>query len=236
MSSWWELSPAAWSAVRLSLVVALLSTILNLGPGILLGWLLARRRFPGHTLFEAFVYAPLVLPPVLVGYALLILFGRRGWLGEPLNEWFGIEIAFTLWGAALAAAIIGLPLLVRSVRLSIELIDRRYEQAASTLGASPVRVFRTITLPLAFPGILSGAVLCFARALGEFGATITFAGSIEGRTRTIPLALFNELQTPHGEAEAAKLAVIALLLSLAALMMSEWLARRTRARMGMSSA
>ncbi len=232
MNAWWELTPEAWSAVRLSLIVAFVSTVMNLVPGIAIGWLLARRKFPGYSVLEAIVSLPLILPPVIVGYVLLLLFGRRGWLGEPLREWLGIEIAFTLFGAALAAAIIGLPLLVRSVRLSIELIDRRFEQAAATLGASPLRVFTSITLPLAIPGILSGAVLCFARALGEFGATITFVGSIEGRTRTLPLALFNELQTPSGEAQAAKLAIISILLALGAIIVSETLARRARQRIG----
>lgn len=223
------LSPAEWSAVRLSLVVALASVALALVPGIAVAWLLARRRFPGRTLLDAVVHLPLVVPPVAVGYLLLLGLGR----GSPLGRWLervGAEVVFTPRAAVIAGAVMGFPLLVRSARLAIELADRRLEQAARTLGAGPWRVFVTITLPLAAPGVLTGAILAFARALGEFGATITVAGNIEGRTRTLPLAIYSAAQSPGGDAAALRLVAIAILVSLAALVVSELLVRRGRER------
>lgn len=223
------LSPAEWSAVRLSLVVALASVALALVPGIAVAWLLARRRFPGRTLLDAVVHLPLVVPPVAVGYLLLLGLGR----GSPLGRWLervGAEVVFTPRAAVIAGAVMGFPLLVRSARLAIELADRRLEQAARTLGAGPWRVFATITLPLAAPGVLTGAILAFARALGEFGATITVAGNIEGRTRTLPLAIYSAAQSPGGDAAALRLVAIAILVSLAALVVSELLVRRGRER------
>ena len=204
-------------------------------PGIGVAWLLARKQFYGKVLLDALVHLPLVLPPVVVGYLLLMCFGRRGWIGGWLHENFGIDIAFTWKAAAIAAAVMGFPLLVRAVRLAIELVDVRIEQAARTLGASPWRVFITITLPLSLPGVLAGAVLAFARSLGEFGATITFAGNIEGVTRTLPVAVFTYTQVPGGDGPAMRLVLISVALSLIALVGSELLARRIGRRMGAAS-
>ncbi len=216
-----------WSILGLSLQVALGSLALLAVPGIALGWLLARREFPGKTLLDALVHLPLVLPPVVTGYLLLLLLGRRGPIGGWLHD-LGIDIAFTWKGAAIAAAAMSLPLLVRAVRLAIEMTDRRLEDAARTLGASPLRVALTITLPLAVPGIIAGLVLAFARSLGEFGATITLAGNIPGESRTLPVAIYSATQTPDGDAAAMRLVVISLVLSLFALAGSEWLNRRWR--------
>jgi molybdate transport system permease protein len=221
-----------WSALRLSAWVALWSVLISLVPGVLCGWLLARCRFPGKAFFDALVHLPLVVPPVVTGYLLLLTLGRNGPIGGWLHDAFGIDIAFTQTAAVLAAAVMGFPLLVRAVRLGVELVDGRLEQAARTLGAGSLRIFLTITLPLAMPGILTGCVLAFARSLGEFGATITFAGNIEGQTRTIPLALFTYTQTPGGDAAAARLLVISIVLSFAALLASETLARRVSRRLG----
>ena len=204
-------------------------------PGIGVAWLLARKQFYGKVLLDALIHLPLVLPPVVVGYLLLMCFGRRGWIGGWLHENFGIDIAFTWKAAAIAAAVMGFPLLVRAVRLAIELVDVRIEQAARTLGASPWRVFFTITLPLSLPGVLAGAVLAFARSLGEFGATITFAGNIEGVTRTLPVAVFTYTQVPGGDGPAMRLVLISVALSLIALVGSELLARRIGRRMGAAS-
>lgn len=226
--SWWEISPAEASALALSLKVAFGCALVTAIPGVFVGWLLARRRFPGKTVVDALVHLPLVLPPVVTGYLLLLLFGRRGWLGETL----GLEVAFTWKAAVLASAVVGFPLMVRAVRLSVELVDARCEEAAATLGASPWRVWLTVTLPLALPGVLTGLVLSFARSLGEFGATIVFAGNIAGETRTLPLALYTYAQVPGGDAPALRLMGIALALSFAALLASEWLARRMRRALG----
>ena len=219
------LTPEEWSILALSLQVALGSLLLLAVPGIALGWVLARCSFPGRTLLDVLVHLPLVLPPVVTGYLLLLLLGRRGPIGGWLHD-LGIDIAFTWKGAALAAAAMSLPLLVRAVRLAIELSDRRLEDAARTLGASPLRVLFTITLPLATPGIIAGLVLAFARSLGEFGATITLAGNIPGESRTLPVAIYALTQTPGGDDAALRLVVISLVLSLAALAGSEWLNRR----------
>lgn len=224
------MSAAEWSALSLSLRVSLWSMVLMLLPGIACAALLARKKFPGKVLLDALVHLPLVLPPVVVGYVLLLSLGRHGWLGHFLYDHLGIEIAFTWKAAAIASAVMGFPLLVRATRLAIELVDTRLEQAARTLGASPWRVFLTITLPLALPGVLTGMVLAFARSLGEFGATITFAGNIEGVTRTLPSAIYTYTQVPGGDGPAMRLVCISIGISLAALIASElttrWLARR----------
>jgi len=224
------LSADEWVAIELSLRVAGVATLASLPFGIAVALLLARGRFPGKTLVDGLVHLPLVLPPVVTGYVLLILFGRRGPIGQFLEANFGIVLSFRWTGAALACAVMGFPLMVRAIRLTIEAIDRRLEQAAGTLGASPVWVFATVTLPLALPGILAGAVLCFAKALGEFGATITFVSNIPGETQTIPSAIYNYTQVPDGDAGALRLSIVAVVISLGALVVSELLARRTGAK------
>ncbi len=227
---WVRLSDAEWNAVVLSLRVASVATLASLPLGVLTALLLARARFRGKALIDGLVYLPLVLPPVVTGYALLILFGRRGPIGAWLEANLGIVLAFRWTGAALACAVMGFPLMVRAIRLTIEGIDARLEQAAGTLGASPAWVFLTVTLPLAMPGIIAGAVLCFAKALGEFGATITFVSNIPGETQTIPAAIYNYTQVPDGDAGALRLSLIAVAIALAALVASEWLARRSSGR------
>ena len=219
-----------WEAISLSLRVALLSVAASLPLGVAVAWLLARRRFPGKPLVEGLVHLPLVVPPVVVGYGLLILFGRRGPLGAWLHDYLGITLIFTWKGAALAAGVMGFPLMVQAIRLSIEAVDRKLEAAARTLGAGPLGVFLTITLPLTLPGILVGAVLAFARSLGEFGATIIFVGNIPGQTRTIPIAIYTLTQQPDGDVAALRLSLIALALALAALVASEFIARRIHHR------
>ena len=226
-----SLTAAEWMAVWLSLKVSLGVCLLTAAPAVALGWLLARRDFHGKALLESLVHAPLVMPPVVTGYLLLLLFGRNGWLGKPLAEWFGIRLVFTWQGAGLAAGIVALPLAVRSVRLAVSLVDRRLEEAAQTLGYSPWRVFWRITLPLAWPGILGGVLLAFSRSLGEFGATITFAGNVEGETSTLPLAIYSALQVPGGEATATRLVLASLVLCFASLTLSEWLTRRAKKRL-----
>jgi len=224
------LTPEEWSALLLSLRVGVCSVLLALIPGVMCAWLLARTRFPGKVVVDAIIHLPLVLPPVVVGYLLLVVLGQRGWIGGWLHEALGIDLAFTWKAAAIASAVMGFPLLVRAGRLAIELVDPRIEQAARTLGAGPWRVLATVTLPLALPGVLTGVVLAFARSLGEFGATITFAGNIAGSTRTLPLAVFTDTQVPGGDAAAVRLVVISLAVSLAALVVSELLARRVGRR------
>ncbi len=231
MSELLPISPLEAEALRLSLRVAVWSVTLSLPLGLFTAWILARTRFPGHGLLNGVVHLPLVLPPVVVGYMLLVLLGRQGPLGRALFEWFGVTLPFTWHGAALAAGVMAFPLMVRAMRLSLEAVDRRLEAAARTLGAGPAAVFLTVTLPLMAPGILAGVILAFARALGEFGATITFAANIPGETRTLPLALYSMIQTPGGEGPAMRLAVISVLISLGALAVSEALARRLRARL-----
>jgi len=218
-------------ALALSLRVALTSVTVSLPFGLATAWLLARRSFPGKSLVDGIVHLPLVVPPVVVGYLLLVMLGRRGPVGGWLYDSFGVTIAFTWKGAAIAAAVMAFPLMVRAMRLSLETVDRRLEAAARTLGAGPVRVYATVTLPLMAPGILAGIVLAFARALGEFGATITFVSNIPGETRTLPIALYTLTQTPDGEAAAARLAVISVALALAAIIASEWIARRMARRL-----
>jgi molybdate transport system permease protein len=221
-----SLSTEEWSAILLSLRVGVVAVGVMLVPGVACGWLLARRRFPGRAIVDAAVHLPLVLPPVVVGYLLLLSIGRRGWMGGWLYDHFGVDLAFTWKAAAIASTVMGFPLLVRAVRLAIEAVDPRLEDAALTLGARPIRVFFTLTLPMAFPGVLAGMVMAFARSLGEFGATIMVAGNIEGVTRTIPLAIYSEVQTPGGDAGALRLAAIAIVVSFVALLASEFLARR----------
>lgn len=221
-----EFSPEEWDAVRLSLKIGLWAMILSLPPGFLLAYVLARFEFPLKSLLNGFVYLTLVLPPVVTGMILLILFGARGPVGIFLHDVFGITIAFKWTGAALAAAVMGLPLMVRAMRLSIAAVDRRLELAARTLGASWWRTFFTITLPLSLPGILAGAILSFARSFGEFGATITFVSNIPGETRTIPIAIYSMLQTTTGDAAALRLAILSIVVSMAAMMAAEWLEKR----------
>ena len=225
------LTPEEWSAVQLSLRVGLLSTAVSLPFGLFFAWLLARRDFLGKGLLNGIVHLPLVLPPVVVGYALLVLLGRKGALGAWLYDSLGVTVAFKWEGAAVASAVMGFPLMVRAIRLSLDAVDRRLEAAALTLGASPVRVFATITLPLALPGVVTGAILAFARSLGEFGATITFVSNIPGETRTLPLALYSYTQVPGGDGPALRLAVISVVLAMVALLASEVLARRVAARL-----
>jgi molybdate transport system permease protein len=220
------LTPDEWSVVALSLKVSLVAVALTLPLAYALAWLLARRRFPGVILLDALVHLPLVVPPVVTGWLLLVLFGRTGPVGAWLEAQFGLVLVFRWTGAALAAAVMALPLMVRAMRLSIEAVDRRLVDAARTLGARPWRAFVTITLPLSVPGIAAGAMLGFARSLGEFGATITFASNIAGETRTLPLAIYSGLQLPGAEAQVARLSVISIVLSIAALVVSELLVRR----------
>ncbi len=226
------LAPEESAALLLSLSVAARSVLINLPFAIGVAWLLTRRQFVGRTLFDAFVHLPLVLPPVVVGYLLLVVFGVRGPLGGWLYDTFGIQLAFSTAGAALATAVMSFPLVVRSIRIALDGVDRGLEDAARTLGAGPLDRFFSITLPLIAPGILAGAVTAFAAGLGEFGAVITFASNIPGETRTLPLALYTALQTPDGDAVAARLALISFSLGLAGLLVSELLARRLRARLG----
>ena len=226
------LSPSESEALSLSLSIAARSVALSLPLGILAAWVLTRRRFLGHTLLDAFVHLPLVLPPVMVGYLLLLLFGTRGPIGSWLQRAFGVELIFTRNGAALATAVMSFPLMVRAMRISLESVDRGLEEAARTLGAGAFDRFATITLPLMLPGVLAGAITAFSAALGEFGAVITFVSNIPGETRTLPLALYTALQTPGGDDAAARLAVISLLLGLSGLMLSEWFARRVRRLLG----
>jgi molybdate transport system permease protein len=220
------LTPDEIGVLALSLRVAAVSVAASLPIAILVALLLARVDFPGKTLVDAFVHLPLVLPPVVVGFLLLVLLGKRGPIGSALDQCCGIVFAFRWTGAAVASALMGFPLMVRAIRLSIEAIDRRYEIAARTLGGSRLWVFASITLPLALPGIITGTLLSFARGLGEFGATITFVSNIPGETQTLPLAIYTFTQVPGGDAQAVRLSIIAVVLSIAALAGSEWLTRR----------
>ena len=224
------LSPAEWTAVELSLRIAIVATAVALPFGVAVGWVLARKEFWGKALLDGIVYLPLVLPPVVTGYLLLISFGRKGPIGAFFADYLGIVFSFRWTGAALSCGVMGFPLMVRPIRLAIEAIDRRLEDAAATLGAGRFLVFLTITLPLALPGVIAGAVMCFARALGEFGATITFVSNIPGETQTISAAIYTLLQVPDGEAQAGRLVVVAIVLALAAVIASEWFARRAGMR------
>ncbi|HXJ52723.1 MAG TPA: molybdate ABC transporter permease subunit [Burkholderiales bacterium] len=226
----WSLSPAETTALLLSLKVAFWSVAASLPVAVALAWILSRLSFPGKSLLDAIVHLPLVLPPVVVGYFLLLAFGRRGAIGALLEEYLGITFIFRWTGAALACAVMGLPLLVRAVRQSLDAVDRGLEAAAATLGAPPLWVFASVTLPLILPGILTGMLLSFARSLGEFGATITFVSNIPGETQTLPLAIYAFTQVPGGDAQALRLCILSIVLSLAALMASEVLVRRATVR------
>ena len=223
------LTPEEWAAVRLSLLVAGVATAASLPFGLLVAWLLARGRFRGRALLDALVHLPLILPPVVTGYLLLLGFGRRGPIGAWLAE-LGIVLAFRWTGAALACAVMGFPLMVRAIRLSLEAVDRRLEAAAGTLGAGPATVFLVVTLPLCLPGILAGLILAFAKSMGEFGATITFVSNIPGETQTLPSAIYALTQVPGGDAAALRLTLVSVAISVAALLASEFAARRVAAR------
>ncbi len=220
------LDAAEWGIVALSLKIGSVAMLVTLPVAYALAWLLARGRFPGRVLLDAIVHLPLVLPPVVTGWLLLLAFAPAGPLGGLLDTWFGIGVLFRWTGAAIAAGAMALPLMVRAIRLSIDGVDRRLESAARTLGAGPARVFWTITAPLSLPGVLAGMVLGFARALGEFGATISFVSNVPGETETLPLAIYSALQVPGGEDSVVRLAAMSVALSLIALVLSEWLVRR----------
>ncbi len=230
MENWFVFSETEMSAIGLSFKVALWCAILVLPIAILMGWWLARKTFRGKSLIEGFINLPLVLPPVATGFILLLLLGTKGLIGQLLNEWFGVRIAFTYHAAVIASMIVSFPLAVRAIRLSIEMVDPGFEEAAKTLGASTFQSFVRVTLPLALPGIISGFVLSFARSLGEFGATIIFAGNISGETQTIPLALFNQIQMPGMESSAFRLLSVAVLFSFLAMAASEYLVKKLHKR------
>lgn len=221
------MSPEEWIAIRLSLQVAAVGVLVSLPFGIALGWLLARKRFLGKSVVETVINLPLVLPPVVTGYLLLVTLGRRGILGQHLEEWFGWRFVFDWKGAALAAAVVSFPLMVRAIRVAFTSVDRRLEQAARTLGAGPLDVFTTVSLPLARHGVIAGCVLAFARSLGEFGATIMIAGSIPGETQTIPLYIFDQLQVPGGIEMSYRIVLVSVVIATFALFISEWLDRRS---------
>ena len=227
---WLVLSPDEWTAVRLSIKVSTWATVVSLPFGIAIAWLLARKDFWGKALLNGVVHLPLILPPVVTGYLLLITFGKRGPVGAFLYETFGIVFAFRWTGAALACGVMAFPLMVRAIRLSIEAVDRRLEAAAGTLGANPAWVFATITLPLILPGIIAGMILCFAKAMGEFGATITFVSNIPGETQTLPSAIYTFTQVPGGDLGALRLTLVSIAIAMVALVASEILARRVSQR------
>jgi molybdate transport system permease protein len=224
LASW--LGPAEWQAVLLSIQVALWATLASLPLGIFVAYALARWSFPGKQILNGIVHLPLILPPVVTGYLLLLSFGRRGPVGAFLESWFGIVFSFRWTGAALAAAVMAFPLMVRAIRLAVEAVDSKLEAAASTLGANKLWVFSTVTLPSILPGIIAGAILAFAKAIGEFGATITFVSNIPGQTQTIPSAIYAFLQVPGGQESASRLVVIAIVIAMTALLLSEFVARR----------
>jgi molybdate transport system permease protein len=224
------MTPYEWEATRLTVCVATCAVAFSLFPAIAIAWLLAKRRFRGKFLVETLVNLPLVLPPVVTGYLLLVLFGRRGWLGSALESLFGIRFVFDWKGAALASAVVGFPLLVRPIRQAFEAVDNRLIDAARTLGAKPLDAFTSIALPLAVPGILSGAILAFARSMGEFGATIMIAGNIPGETRTIPLFVYTQLETPGGFENAIRLVIVSIVIAAAALLIGDVLERSGRRR------
>ena len=224
------LSNEEWRAVSLSLRVSAVATVLSLPLGILVAYALARWQFRGRQLLNGLVHLPLILPPVVTGYLLLITFGRKGYVGQWLDQWFGIVLAFRWTGAALAAAVMAFPLMVRAIRLAVEAVDPKLEEAASTLGAPRLWVFATVTLPLVLPGIIAGAILAFAKAMGEFGATITFVSNIPGQTQTLPSAIYAFLQVPGGEDQAFRLVLVAIVIAMAALLLSEWVSRAVARR------
>jgi molybdate transport system permease protein len=222
----WSLTPAEIDIVLLSLKVAACCVLVLLLPAIAMAWLLARKHFFGHALLDALVHLPMVLPPVVLGYMLLVLLGRRGWIGSWLYEQFHIQLTFHWWGAVIASAVMAFPLMVRAIRQALMQVNPLLEQAAQTLGATPIKTFFSITLPLSYHGVLTGGILAFSRSLGEFGATITFAGNLEGETRTLPLAIYSLTQSPEGDAAALRLVVLSVLVSVFALLASQWLERR----------
>jgi molybdate transport system permease protein len=226
------LTPEEWSAVALSLRVSFWATLLSLPLGLLVAHALARWDFPGRQILNGLVHLPLILPPVVTGYLLLLTFGRKGWIGQSLDQWFGLIFAFRWTGAALAAAVMAFPLMVRAMRLAIEAVDPKLEQAAGTLGASRPWVYATVTLPLILPGVIAGAILAFAKAMGEFGATITFVSNIPGQTQTLPSAIYAALQVPGGEAQAFRLVLVSIAVAMAALILSEWVSRAVARRIG----
>lgn len=228
MASW--LSPEEWTALGLSLRVALLATLFSLPIGIAVALALARGNFPGKQLLNGLVHLPLILPPVVTGYVLLILFGRRGPVGGFLEDWFGLVLAFKWTGAVLAAAVMAFPLMVRSIRLAIEAVDPKLEQAAATLGANRAWTFAVVTLPMILPGIVAGSILAFAKAMGEFGATITFVSNIPGQTQTLPSAIYAFLQVPDGDGPAFRLVIISVVVAIGALLVSELVATRVAKR------
>ncbi|EGL66100.1 molybdate ABC transporter permease protein [Agrobacterium sp. ATCC 31749] len=230
---WWTLSPEEWTAIRLSLWVSSIAMFASLPFGIAVAVALARGRFWGKSLLNGIVHLPLILPPVVTGFLLLVLFGRRGAIGQFLDSWFGIVFSFRWTGAALACAVMAFPLMVRSIRLSIEAVDRKLEEAAGTLGASPLWVFLTVTLPLTLPGIIAGMILAFAKAMGEFGATITFVSNIPGETQTLSAAIYTFTQVPGGDAGALRLTIVSVIISMLALLVSEFLARIIGKRVSM---
>jgi molybdate transport system permease protein len=219
------LSPEEWRAVALSLRVSFWATLLSLPLGVFVAYALARWEFWGKQVLNGLVHLPLILPPVVTGYLLLLTFGRKGYVGQFLDEWFGIVLAFRWTGAVLAAAVMAFPLMVRAIRLAIEAVDPKLEEAASTLGAPRLWVFATVTLPLILPGIVAGAILAFAKAMGEFGATITFVSNIPGQTQTLPSAIYAFLQVPGGDGQAFRLVLVAIVVAMAALLLAEWVSR-----------
>ncbi len=225
-------SPQELTSLALSMKVALWCTVAICIPGIFVGWLLAKKKFMGKSLLDALVHIPLVLPPVIPGFLLLILLGNQGLIGKYLYEYWGISLAFTWVGAVIASSVMAFPLMVRATRQGISQVDAKLEAAARTLGAHPLKVFFTITLPLAFPGVLTGLILAFSRSLGEFGATITFVGNIEGETRTLPLAIYTFTQVPNGDAPALRLVILSMALALGALMLSDYFERKSRHSQG----
>ena len=231
MGWWLDLSPSEWDAVRLSVRVSIWATVASLPFGILIAYLLARKKFRGKAVLNGFVHLPLILPPVVTGYLLLLTFGRRGPVGSFLEQYFGIVFSFRWTGAALACGVMAFPLMVRAIRLSIESVDRRLEAAAGTLGANPLWVFATVTLPLILPGIIAGMILAFAKAMGEFGATITFVSNIPGETQTLPSAIYTFTQVPGGNAGAMRLTLVSIVIAMTALVASEALARRVSRRL-----
>ncbi len=230
---WWTLSSEEWTAIRLSLWVSSIAMLASLPFGIAVAVALARGRFWGKSLLNGIVHLPLILPPVVTGFLLLVLFGRRGAIGQFLDTYFGIVFSFRWTGAALACAVMAFPLMVRSIRLSIEAVDRKLEEAAGTLGASPLWVFLTVTLPLTLPGIIAGMILAFAKAMGEFGATITFVSNIPGETQTLSAAIYTFTQVPGGDAGALRLTIVSVVISMLALLVSEFLARIIGKRVSM---
>ena len=224
------LSADEWRAVTLSLRVSAVATAVSLPLGVLVAYALARWEFRGRQLLNGLVHLPLILPPVVTGYLLLITFGRKGYVGQFLDQWFGIVLAFRWTGAALAAAVMAFPLMVRAIRLAVEAVDPKLEAAASTLGASRLWVFATVTLPLVLPGVIAGAILAFAKAMGEFGATITFVSNIPGQTQTLPSAIYAWMQVPGGDDRAFRLVLVAIAIAMAALLLSEWVSRAVARR------